>query len=144
MTSVCRGRGILSLDKHVALGVAVTSWNGSWHKVAPQTKNKLWRYTTEQGEIQLEKYLSGTSHYSSGTYPTAHELIGSFLLYLKYLEVCLHQLRELNLDTWQQLVNVSDSLVLFVKIMGPVNNIIFIYITIFYIFRLEKVIWNGT
>lgn len=52
MTSVCKSRGILSLDKHVALSAAVAAWNGSWHKVAPTAKNNLWRYTTERGKIQ--------------------------------------------------------------------------------------------
>lgn len=58
MTSVRKSRGILSLDKHLALSAAVTSWNASWHKVAPQAKNKLWRYTTDQGKIQENFYLS--------------------------------------------------------------------------------------
>lgn len=52
VTSVWRGRGILSLDKHVALITAVTSWNGIWHKVATQAINKLYRYTTEQGKTE--------------------------------------------------------------------------------------------
>lgn len=41
MTLVCKSRGILSLHKHLALSAAVTSWNGSWHKVALQAKNTL-------------------------------------------------------------------------------------------------------
>lgn len=53
---VRKSRGILSLDKHVALNAAVTSWNGSWHKVAPLAKNKLWRYTTDQGKIQGREF----------------------------------------------------------------------------------------
>lgn len=44
MTLVCNSRGILSLHKHLALSAAVTSWNGSWHKVALEAKNILRRY----------------------------------------------------------------------------------------------------
>lgn len=41
VTSWWRGRGILSLDKHVGLSAAATSWNGGWHKVAARAKNEL-------------------------------------------------------------------------------------------------------
>lgn len=57
VTSVCKSRGILSLDKHVALSAAVTSWNGNWHKVAPRAKNKR-RYTAEQGKIEGREFQS--------------------------------------------------------------------------------------
>lgn len=57
MTLVCKSRGILSLDKHLALSAAVTSWNGSWHKVAPGAKNILWRYVAERGPDAEKRIL---------------------------------------------------------------------------------------
>lgn len=69
VTSVREGRGILSVDKHVALSAAVTSWNGSWHEATHLAKNKRWRYSAEHGNIQGENFSLSKSFFLCQVFP---------------------------------------------------------------------------